>query len=73
MEWIIEAETLIDVINRRRCTIKSTSLVRCCDCIHVEHDTVFGQWWCNGKLKSPYGYCDEGRRTDGTDRQTGIE
>ena len=37
-------------------------LVRCKDCAKVQHDTIFGRWYCKGKRIEPTDYCSYGER-----------
>lgn len=36
------------------------SVVRCKDCKYRQHDTIFGQSWCNGKRVTDDWFCADG-------------
>lgn len=78
MEWIVEAETLSDLIDHGRYSIASQPLIRCKDCKHFELDKpyviqgvpVLGHEVCNawgdGCKTDENGWCFLAeRRTDG--------
>ena len=71
MEWIVEAESLSDFVDRGRYTIHAKPLVRCRDCEHHHRDNS-GAYYC-GRKEYGYGwglndFCsDAERRTDESD------
>lgn len=44
------------LINARR----MEKIVRCCNCENVEYDELFSDYWCNGRVVKPDGFCREG-------------
>lgn len=45
------------MINMRR----KETIVRCEKCEQSHKDTIFNGLWCNGRLKNPNGFCEEGK------------
>lgn len=44
--------------------VQERELVRCKDCIHAQHDILFTQWWCDGRVVKVDGFCDKGEKKD---------
>lgn len=71
MEWIVEAETLSDLIDHGRYSVSSQPLIRCKDCKHRDPedekcDCGHGILW--QLPRDDDWYCaDAERRTDGSD------
>lgn len=79
MEWIVEAETLSDLIDHGRCSIASQPLIRCKDCKHrreaecpMYHEEDV-EWDDDGYIERETiyhdwteddGYCDRGERRE---------
>ena len=77
MEWIVEAETLSDLIDHGRYSVSSKPLIRCKDCKHFHYDMpyviqgipVLGHevcdFWGDGCKTNENGFCSYAeRRTD---------
>lgn len=48
--------------------VRKEEVTRCKECWNVHVDTIFGGYWCNGRLVKPDGFCREGeRRADESD------
>ena len=74
MEWIVEAETLSDLIDHGRYSVSSKPLIRCKDCKHFHYDMpyviqgipVFGHevcdFWGDGCKTSENGFCSYAER-----------
>lgn len=57
---LMQREKLVEVME----TVPA-EVVRCKNCKHIQHDTLFGQYWCKGRPVTAEWYCaDAERRTD---------
>jgi hypothetical protein len=66
MEWIVEAESLSDFVDRGRYTIHTKPFIRCRDCVKSQTDVLADTYWCDGRKVTPDHYCGYAeRRTDG--------
>lgn len=72
MEWIVEAETLSDLIDHGRYSVSSQPLIRCKDCKFRTHIKRTNRYWCQTDdglydlNPSPDDFCSRAeRRTDG--------
>jgi len=45
--------------------VERVEVVKCRDCKNVQHDTIFREYWCQGREVDPDGYCSDGERKDG--------
>ena len=45
-------------------TIDYVPIVRCKDCKHLNVDTMFNQYWCNGREVDLLDYCSRGERRE---------
>lgn len=48
-------------------TVDAVPIVRCKDCQHSQHDEVFNDCWCDGRMVNPYHFCGYGKRRKGCD------
>lgn len=48
------------LINARR----MEQVVRCRNCENVEYDELFSDYWCNGRVVKPNGFCEKGLRQE---------
>lgn len=44
--------------------VERVEVVKCRDCKKAEHDTIFREYWCQGREVDPDGYCFDGERKD---------
>ena len=58
MDAMYETTEIID----KEPTVDAVAVVRCKDCAIVQHDELFGRWYCNGKEVKPDDYCSYGER-----------
>ena len=68
MEWIVEAETLSDLIDHGRYSVSSQPLIRCKDCQHWGIHKRLDIPWCREMHidRGAEDFCSYGeRRTDG--------
>ena len=54
-------------------TVDAVPVVRCRDCKKAEHDTIFREYWCQGREVDPDGYCSDGERKDGDHAEGTIQ
>lgn len=48
------------LINARR----MGQVVRCRNCENVEYNELFSDYWCNGRVVKPNGFCENGLRQE---------
>ena len=53
--------------------VERVEVVRCRDCKKAEHDTIFREYWCQGREVDPDGYCSDGERKDSDDAEGTIQ
>lgn len=53
--------------------VERVEVVRCRDCKKAEHDTIFREYWCQGREVDPDGYCSDGERKDGDHAEGTIQ
>ena len=46
-------------------TVDAVEVVRCKDCEHCSHDTMFGDYWCYGQRVFADYFCFNGKRREG--------
>ena len=54
------------LINARRVG----KIVRCMNCERVEFDELFSDFWCDGRVVKPNGFCEKGIRQEDSDKCT---
>ena len=76
MQRLIDANELLTKAFGKRCglihtseinkmpTVDAVPVVRCRDCAKAEADTIFREYWCDGKKVPPSHYCGYGERRD---------